>query len=125
MAEERYGFPPHLRLRKPADYKKVFADPLRFTDKYFTLLVRMNELDHSRLGLAIAKKNIRKAVDRNTLKRAIRESFRMHQRQLGALDIVVLAKKDALHIPLLQLRGSLRKHWLKIISRCSSYSLTL
>jgi ribonuclease P protein component len=122
LAEENYSFPPRLRLRKPADYKKVFADPLKFTDRYFTLLVIANELDHSRLGLAIAKKNIRKAVDRNILKRAIRESFRMHQQQLGNLDIVVLAKKDALHVPLVQLRASLQKHWLKITSRCNLYS---
>lgn len=122
MAEECYSFPPQVRLRKPADYKKVFANPLKFADKYFTLLVIVNEEEHPRLGLAIAKKNIRKAVDRNILKRAIRESFRMHQQQLGTLDIVVLAKKDALHVPLVQLRGSLQKHWLKIISRCNSYS---
>lgn len=122
MAEESYNFPPHVRLRKPADYKKVFADPLKFSDKYFTLLVIVNEQAHSRLGLAIAKKNIRKAVDRNILKRAIRESFRMNQQQLGTVDIVVLAKKDALHVPLALLRGSLQKHWLKIISRCNSSS---
>ena len=121
MAEERYSFPPRLRLRKPAEYKKVFANPVKFSDKYFTLLVSMNELDHSRLGLAIAKKNIRKAVDRNIIKRAVRENFRMHQQQLGTLDIVVLAKKDALNAPLVELRNSLQKHWLKIISRCNSY----
>ncbi|MEQ1638647.1 MAG: ribonuclease P protein component [Methylococcales bacterium] len=122
MAEERYQFPPRLRLRKPAEYKKVFANPLKFSDKYFTLLVSANELEFSRLGLAIAKKNIRKAVDRNILKRAIRESFRMHQQQLGTLDIVVLARKEALNLPLGLLRDSLQKQWLKIISRCNSSS---
>ncbi|MCX7087418.1 MAG: ribonuclease P protein component [Methylococcales bacterium] len=122
MTEECYSFPPRLRLRKPAEYKKVFANPLKFTDKYFTLLVAVNEYEHSRLGLAIAKKNIRKAVDRNILKRAIRESFRMHQQQLGTLDVVVLARKEALHVPLVQLRDSLQKQWLKIISRCNSHS---
>lgn len=125
MAEEDKSFPPHVRLRKPADYKKVFANPLKFTDTYFTLLVVVNEYPHSRLGLAIAKKNIRKAVDRNILKRAIRESFRMHQQQLGTLDIVVLARKEALHVPLVQLRAALQKQWLKIISRCNSSSSTL
>ncbi|NOT86407.1 MAG: ribonuclease P protein component [Methylococcaceae bacterium] len=122
MEQECYSFPPRLRLRKPAEYKKVFSNPLKFNDQYFTLLVSVNELEFSRLGLAIAKKNIRKAVDRNILKRAIRESFRMHQQQLGTLDIVVLARKEALNIPLVLLRNSLQKQWLKIISRCNSSS---
>jgi ribonuclease P protein component len=122
LTGESVGFPPRLRLRKPAEYKKVFSNPLKFTDKYFTLLVIENELGFSRLGLAIAKKNIRKAVDRNILKRAIRESFRMHQQQLGVLDIVVLARKDALNVPSVQLRASLHKQWLKIISRCNPSS---
>lgn len=122
MAEIGYGFPARLRLRKPADYKKVFANPLKFSDKYFTLLVVGNEFGYARLGLAIAKKNIRRAVDRNLLKRAARESFRMHQHQLGGFDIVVLAKKDALQVPLVQIRAALQKQWQKIISRCNPYS---
>lgn len=122
MAEERYSFPPHLRLRKPSEYKKVFANPIKSSDKYFTLLAIGNELTHSRLGLAIAKKTIRRAVDRNNLKRVIRESFRIRQRQLGTMDIVVLARKEALDISLSQLRSSLQKHWIKLSHRCNSYS---
>lgn len=121
MAEERYSFPPRLRLRKPAEYKKVFANPVKSTDKYFTLLAIQNELGHARLGLAIAKKTIRRAVDRNMLKRVIRESFRSQQWQLGTMDIVVLARKDALGIPVSQLRSALQKHWSKLVNRCDSY----
>lgn len=89
-------------------------------DKYFTCLAIGNELEHSRLGLAIAKKTIRKAVDRNSLKRVIRESFRLQQWQLGTMDIVVLARRDALSVPPRQLRSSLQKHWLKLKNQCDS-----
>ena len=57
------------------------------------LLARENELAHARLGLVIAKKNVRRAVDRNKVKRVARESFRQHRAELGNLDIVVLARK--------------------------------
>ena len=50
--------------------------------------VRTNDLGASRLGLIVAKKVLRHAVDRNRAKRVIRESFR-RRRGLPALDIVV------------------------------------
>lgn len=49
----------------------------------------------ARLGIVVAKKNIKLAVDRNRLKRLVRESFRKQQLGLLGLDIVVIIKKDA------------------------------
>ncbi len=122
MTGEKYSFPTRLRLGKPAEYKKVFARPVKSTDKFFTLLAIKNDVDHPRLGLAIAKKNIRKAVTRNLIKRAVRENFRLNQHQLINIDIVVLAKRDAASAPPALLRKSLDKHWQKLVTRCASYS---
>ena len=121
MKQPTFGFSPQLRLRTPADYKKVFAKPVKSSDTYFTLLAIPNDLDHSRLGLAIAKKSIRKAVHRNIIKRTVRENFRI-QENLGSIDIVVLARKEAIGVPLALLRKSLEKHWLKLVTRCASHS---
>jgi len=74
------------------------------------------------LGLAIAKKIIKKAVHRNVIKRTVRESFRLQQEHLGNLDIVVLARKEALGASLENLRKSLEKHWHKLTTRCASFS---
>lgn len=122
MTEHNFGFPPQLRLKKPAEYKKVFAKPVKSSDTYFTLLAIKNDFDHPRLGLAIAKKNIRKAVHRNVIKRAVRENFRLQQQSLGNMDIVVLARREAVDAPLELLRKSLEKHWLRLVSRCASCS---
>jgi ribonuclease P protein component len=116
-----FSFSPQCRLKKPAEYKKVFAKPVKSSDQYFTLLAIQNDLDHSRLGLAIAKKNIRKAVHRNIIKRTVRENFRL-QENLGNIDIVVLARKEAIGVPLELLRKSLEKHWLRLVARCASHS---
>jgi ribonuclease P protein component len=117
-----YSFPSQLKLGNPAEYKKVFAKPVKSTDKYFTLLVIRNDLEHPRLGLAIAKKNIRKAVTRNVIKRTVRENFRLKQYDLINIDIVVLARRDAANASPALLRNSLDKHWLKLTERCESYS---
>ncbi|MCF7964410.1 ribonuclease P protein component [Methylobacter sp. Wu8] len=122
MAEEVFSFPPQLRLKKPAEYKKVFAKPVKSSDQYFTLLAIKNDFGHPRLGLAIAKKNIRKAVQRNVIKRTVRENFRIKQHDLGNIDIVVLARREAVDAPPDLLRKSLERHWLKLVSRCDSYS---
>lgn len=121
MKPATFGFSPQRRLKKPADYKKVFAKPVKSSDTYFTLLAIQNDLNHSRLGLAIAKKSIKKAVHRNIIKRTVRENFRL-QENLGSIDIVVLARREAIGVPLELLRKSLEKHWLRLVARCASHS---
>ncbi len=122
MTENNFSFPPQSRLKKPAEYKKVFANPVKSSDQYFTLLAIKNDFNHPRLGLAIAKKNIKKAVHRNVIKRTVRENFRMQQQNLGSMDIVVLARREAVDASLESLRKSLEKHWLKLVTRCASCS---
>ncbi len=122
VCKKSYSFPPQLRLGNAADYQKVFAKPVKSTDNFFTLLAIRNDLDHPRLGLAIAKKNIRKAVTRNLIKRSVRENFRLKQYDLINIDVIVLARRDAANASLALLAKSLDKHWLKLIDRCESYS---
>ena len=120
MTKQTFSFPPQKRLITPADYQRVFQNPVKSSDQYFTLLAIKNQLESSRLGLAIAKKNVKRAVDRNTIKRAARESFRLQQQQITALDIVVLARRDAATASAAVLRKSLEKHWLRLEKRCNS-----
>jgi ribonuclease P protein component len=117
-----FGFPDAYRLRTPADFKNVFANPVKSTDKYFTVLAISTALPHARLGLAIAKKNVKHAVARNRIKRAARESFRLQRQHIVNIDIVVLARGDAANADLQILRKSLERHWLKLVDRCDSCS---
>ena len=47
-----------------------------------------NHLDSARLGLAIPKKNAKRAIDRNRIKRLVRETFR-NALSMDTYDIVV------------------------------------
>lgn len=106
-----YSFSKELRLLQAKDYKSVFDHaPLKVSNKTVLFLARPNGENRARLGLVIAKKNVRTAVQRNRIKRIIRETFRHHQLILGGscgkvdnnqdsnhpkggIDIVVLARR--------------------------------
>lgn len=82
------------RLLIPRQFKAVFDSPGgKIPGKNVLLLVRENNLDHPRIGMVIGKKSVKLSVERNRLKRLIRESFRQHQDLLGGWDIVVVARK--------------------------------
>lgn len=82
------------RLLTPRQFKAVFDSPTgRAPGRNVLLLARENQLEHPRLGLVIGKKSAKLAVERNRLKRIIRESFRHRQEKLSGWDIVVVARK--------------------------------
>lgn len=81
-----------------------------------TLLARENHLNHARLGLAISKKQLPRAVDRNRLKRLVRESFR--QQQLAGLDIVVMVRTAVLTLSNASIFERLDKHWQRLAEKC-------
>jgi ribonuclease P protein component len=92
-----YSFTKATRLLTPYDYKQVFAAAaLRVSSKELLILARSNQLDHSRLGIVVAKKNVKLATARNRIKRVTRETFRHQQHQLvnaaGGIDAIVLAR---------------------------------
>ncbi len=112
-------FPRSVRLLSKKDYQQVFRDPVRSSDALLTLLACKNNQQNPRLGLAIAKKTIAKAVQRNCIKRQVRESFREHQQMLAGLDIIVLAKKGLQERTNNEIQRSLAKHWERLVKRCA------
>jgi len=99
------------RLNTPADYQRVFSKARRSADNCLLVLARDNDLNHPRLGLAIARNKIPRASVRNRVKRIIRESFRRHQQDLGGLDLVVLARTNLSATDNQELFQSLEAHW--------------
>lgn len=106
------------RLRDPDAYRRVFAKPVRSSDSLFTVLARANGVGGARLGLAISKKQLRRAVERNRIKRMVRESFRQQRPSLPPIDLVVLARRDTGRATSFQLRDSLRLHWQRLAGQC-------
>ena len=109
-----YSFGTELRLRCAADYKGVFDGALfKVHQPHFLFLAKHSELPNSRLGLVVAKKKVRRAHERNRVKRLARESFRLHQQQLDDLDIVVMPKVGIEAVPNAELHQQLQTHILR------------
>jgi ribonuclease P protein component len=110
----RMTLPARLRLRRKSDFDAAYARGRRLSDGFFTVIATANEIGAPRLGLAVAVRAAGGAVARNRLRRIIRESFRLNQRALPALDLVVSARPKAREVPARTLHESLAALWRRI-----------
>ena len=113
-------FGANLRLRSKLQFDAVYAGSRRIDDRFFALRVKANGLSHPRVGLAVAVKTAGNAVARNRIRRLVRESFRLNQHELPAVDVVVAAKFPAREAPATSLRDSLATLWKRVASSCAS-----
>jgi ribonuclease P protein component len=94
-----------LRLRKHADYQRVYGDSRKQFSKgmafFFSLRpsVRRSETPGPRVGLTVGKV-LGKAVERNRIKRRLRELVRRHVGELGAypVDVILHPRRTALTV---------------------------
>ena len=111
-----YSFGTESRIRCAADYKSVFDGALfKVHQPHFLFLAKLTEQPNSRLGIVVAKKKVRRAHERNRVKRLARESFRLHQAQFNAdIDIVVMPKVGIDTISNQELHQQLDFAWQKL-----------
>jgi ribonuclease P protein component len=81
-----------MRLNSPQDFKRCFLKGERIKNDVFVLHYIDNGGLCARLGVNVAKKKIKNAVDRNKIKRAAREAFR--RARLKNLDVVLILKNE-------------------------------
>ena len=110
---ERFRF--YNRLKRPEEFAAVFSSRNRSSDNFFLFLAKNNNTNLARLGLAVPKKNISSAVERNRIKRFIRESFRSQKGRLKGKDVVVVVKKQV-DVKQVKIGQLLTKHWDKILT---------
>ena len=102
------------RMLTGRDYQQVFKNPKKVSTPNLLFLYRTNNQAHSRLGLAVAKKQLPLAVDRNRIKRLIRESYRKRQIYLPSIDIVVMARKSVINMDNTVVYQQLDKLWSRL-----------
>ena len=109
--EINFYFSRSQKLLTADQYKHVFSKSQRFGNKSFTLLARENNLGYPRLGLAISKKSVKYAVDRNSIKRIFRENFRLHQHELPSIDIIAMCKPNVLSLESNEMHKQIETQW--------------
>ena len=115
------SFSRDVRLLTPAHFENVFSDATAASTPYITLLARKNTLQQPRLGITLAKKRIRRAHERNRVKRLVRESFRHHLALLADLDIVVIGKTGLDQLSNQEIFRLLEKQWKRLHRRCNAH----
>lgn len=108
-------YPRQLRLLTGKDFQQVFDNvELKVPDRNILLLATPNGLGHARLGFVISKKNVRHAVKRNRVRRIMRESFRLNQHNLPAVDILVMARQGLGEVDKEDLHRLAKKCWSRL-----------
>lgn len=97
-------FPRDLRLRNSGDFRIVYDTGRRYQGRLMAIFVRPNGLEGHRLGITASRKLARHAVDRNRMKRLLRETFRLSGAALGELqakyDLVLNPRRRLLEVKL-------------------------
>ena len=81
-------------------------------------------MDGPRIGLAVAVRTAGGSVQRNRIRRVIRESFRLHQHELPAADLVVSARARARGAAGPELHAALAALWKKVVLVCAKSPLS-
>ena len=81
-----------MRLDNSLDFSNCFLQGKRTSTHAFMIHYLENDLEYGRLGIRIAKKKIKKAVERNRIKRIAREVFR--NGNFNGIDMVLVLRNE-------------------------------
>ncbi len=99
-----FRLPKREKLRKPAEFRRVYENGKRFEGRFMTVFILPSETEFQRFGVTASKKAIGNAVARNRAKRLLRETFRLSKAEFDGLatkfDWVLNARRSLLRTKL-------------------------
>ena len=103
-----HSFRKEEKIRQRADFLRTFQKGEHRKTPHFRVSLCPNPLPQKRLGITVGKK-VGGAVERNRLKRLIREFFRLNKDLFpGSSDVVISAREGAANLDYWQLSEELR-----------------
>lgn len=117
----RFRFPKRSHLRKTDEISSVFDFRRRAAGFFLTVHMKPNALGHARLAVMVPRRVAARAVDRNYMRRVVREVFRQAQHTLGACDLVVRVSRGFGREDFSRVREELLQH-LSRLCPCPSSS---
>jgi ribonuclease P protein component len=83
-SKQRYTFTKEEKLKSRKTIEQLFKEGKSFSNFPFKIIWKFNEASTAELqaGFAVSNKQFKKAVDRNRIKRLVRESYRLQKDQL-------------------------------------------
>jgi ribonuclease P protein component len=123
VSARRQKFPRRVRLLRHSDFERVYKSGRRHFSAHMTVFyLRRAQDDGMRVGFTVGRV-LGGAVERNRMKRRLREGVRLHLPQaLPPFDVVVNPKKSALRVEFSELCNEIRRAF-AVISNAATKEL--
>ena len=93
-------------LRKNSDFQNVYRHGRNYWNRNLILYVIKNDLNYNRVGFSITKK-IGNSVERNLIKRRMREIYRTELDLKQGYDMIFIPKKNTVDISFSTLKSAM------------------
>jgi len=112
---KKEGLPKKERLRKDKEFQAVFREGKKlWINSILLIIYKPNSLNYRRLGIVVSKK-IKKATQRNKVKRWIRELFRRNKDWFPEnCDIIIIPHPNLLNLEYKELVETAREKLLSL-----------
>ncbi|MCW5588290.1 MAG: ribonuclease P protein component [Legionellales bacterium] len=108
-----FNYPKQNRLQAFREYRNVMHCGKKIISSCFVIYSKQN-FQQPKLGIIVAKKQVKLSVKRNGIKRIIRESFRHAINSLPHHDFVVIVRHRVLTKDSSEVRVELNRLWEKL-----------
>jgi len=114
VVKPSFSFPRTFRLRLKSEFQQVFTQGKKFRGNFMMLVVFVPEKKSFKTAAVVRKKFYKRAVDRNKIKRRLREIIRLNKFRLPEnLWLVVLAEQKILNAKF----NSLEKEFIELCEK--------
>ena len=101
---QTYRLVKQAKMIKTDDFSSVFNFRKRISMQYLAIHYRPNLHQRARLGLVVGKKIAKLAVNRNYMRRVLREFFRTQQHDICDVDLIVRVQKKFTKVDFIQIK---------------------
>lgn len=82
----RYTYPSHIKLKSKKDIQRLFSSGNKAFAQYTMGVYMASDQKGVSIGLSVSKKKFKKAVDRNRVKRILREQLRLNHQHFIRME---------------------------------------
>ena len=111
------GYPRRHRFTVQGSFGAVFRGSQKLRGRFTTVHAHPGRAGISRLGVGLTRKLVPRAVDRNSVKRLVREVFRRHVVKRAGIDCVVMLRERFDPAQAAALRDEVRSHFDQLVPK--------